>query len=86
VNCIDITNCIDFNKTPRILTSGYIGSRKRQTRFYWDSDKMQIQCGCFVGDLNKFEQAVKEKHETSSPYYVEYMDFIKECKFLITKS
>ena len=38
---------------------------------------MMIQCGCFWGNINEFEQSVKEKHEKESFHYIEYTSMIE---------
>lgn len=40
-----------------------IGSRNDTTTFYRDvNGGVMVKCGCFVGTLNEFEQAVQRKH------------------------
>ena len=46
-----------------ILTIGNIGSRNGTTTFFTGADgKIYVACGCFRGDIDKFEEAVQKTH------------------------
>ena len=69
----------------RYVTSK-IGSRKSQTTIYFNEEKnIQIVCGCFRGDIDKFECAVKETHAENELYLSQYLEQIKIFRFLTSK-
>jgi len=39
-----------------------MGSRDSQTTTYWTDKEIQVVCGCFKGNLDEFENKVKEVH------------------------
>jgi hypothetical protein len=50
---------------------------------YWtEKDDIQIVCGCFRGDLDKFEEAVNTKYPTSK-HGDDYRKQIKIMRYLI---
>ena len=52
-----------INSCDKILWVGSVGSRSGTTTFFAAKDqKIYVSCGCFSGDIDKFEQAVKETH------------------------
>ena len=65
-NSCDSCRCCDSSKEmksqPQIYTSQKMGSRDDYTTFYFYDDIIYVKCGCFYGDLVKFEEAVKETH------------------------
>ena len=62
------------------INIGPIGSRDDYTTFYRTKDKgIYVCCGCFNGSLEKFEKAVKERHEDNK-YGIEYMKAIEMAK------
>ena len=80
-NCKDCNYCKDcsyFSKTPQLIVSSKIGSRESQTRVYWDSEKVQVKCGCFRGNLSEFKARVEEVHKDNPIYLEEYREFIQK--------
>lgn len=63
--------------TRHYLNLGPIGSRDGYTTIYRDKNKKAIVvCGCFLGSLDEFERAVREKH-AGTKYEAEYMALIQ---------
>lgn len=51
-------------KNTHLLQIGAIGSRDDTTTFFRTKDKeIYVSCGCFTGDIEKFEKAVEEEHK-----------------------
>lgn len=85
--CFDIHNCHSYNEQPQIYATGKIGSRNDITRFYFGKTSehkisLQVACGCFSGDLKKFEQAVLETHAKNEVYKNQYLKEIQKVKIL----
>ena len=54
----------DAYKDTHVLQIGAIGSRDDTTTFFRTKDKkIYVICGCFGGDIEKFEKAVEEVHK-----------------------
>ena len=54
----------DAYKDTHVLQIGVIGSRDDTTTFFRTKDKeIYVSCGCFTGDIEKFEKAVEEEHK-----------------------
>ena len=81
-NCSDCSRCSDFKENPQRYTTPRVGSRNAQTTIYWTQEKQQVVCGCFIGDLQRFEKRVKEVHATSE-HLKPYLKQIKIMKYLI---
>ncbi|MHB8483711.1 MAG: pentapeptide repeat-containing protein [Nitrospiria bacterium] len=64
----------------RYIQISCVGSAKRMTTYCFEDDK--IWCGCFEGTLDKFEEQVRETHDTNPQYLKEYLLFIKYLKDL----
>lgn len=63
-------------------TTVKLGSRNDNTNFYYDGvDNLQVVCGCFRGNLDDFEKAVKETHGNND-YAMEYLKEIEKVKVL----
>ena len=51
-------------KNTHLLQIGAIGSRDGITTFFRTKHKeIYVSCGCFTGDIEKFEKAVEEEHK-----------------------
>ena len=54
----------DAYKDTHVLQIGAIGSRDDTTTFFRTKDKkIYVICGCFGGDIEKFEKAVEKEHK-----------------------
>lgn len=63
-NSTDINGNADVYKDTHVLQIGAIGSRDDTTTFFRTKDKkIYVRCGCFEGDIEKFEKAVEKKHK-----------------------
>ena len=63
--------------TRHYLNLGPIGSRDGYTTIYRDKNrKAMVICGCFSGNLDDFERAVRKTH-TGTKYEAEYMALIQ---------
>ena len=63
--CGDARVCgnAEIKSSDKILWVGPAGSRNSTTTFFAGKDqKIYVSCGCFSGDIDAFEQAVKETH------------------------
>ena len=59
----DCSYCSGFNENPQRITSAKIGSRGGNTTVYYvDGQDAQVVCGCFRGNLEKFEAKVVATH------------------------
>ena len=57
-----ITDNADF-----FVIQGKLGSYFRYTTFFKDNqNNIFVTCGCFLGTINEFRRAIKEKHGTTS--------------------
>lgn len=79
-DCRDCSDCRDFELNPQRIYSNLIGSRKSTTQVYWIEDNIQVVCGCFIGDLNDFENKVKQTHINSPKYLEDYLNFINKVR------
>jgi len=68
------------NTDKRYIQISCIGSAKRMTTYCFDDDK--IWCGCFTGNLEEFEEQVRETHDTNPQYLKEYLLFIQYLRDL----
>lgn len=64
--CKNCLGCFDFEDNPQIYRTRRIGSRNKETTFYYGKTKtgmeVQVICGCFLGGLEAFERAVEKTH------------------------
>ena len=63
--CGDCRGCWDgknYQDNPQRYVTPRIGSRNQNTTIYWLDGNVQVVCGCFRGDLDKFEAKVMEVH------------------------
>jgi hypothetical protein len=81
-NCSYCFDCSDFKSNPQKYTTSDIGSRNKQTTFYWDANKILVVCGCFSATLDKFKNQVIEKHKDNK-YAKQYLKEIKNVEYLI---
>lgn len=90
-NCYDCDNCHcdnchDYKQNPQRYTTKKIGSRNDQTTFYYGETEsgveVQVVCGCFRGNLEKFEKAVLETHKDNDLYREQYLKEIEKVKVL----
>jgi len=68
------------NLDKRYIQVACIGSSKRMTTYCFDDDI--IWCGCFKGNLEQFEELVKQTHKNNEQYLKEYLGFINYLKSL----
>ena len=55
-----------------VLVIGPIGSRNAFTTFYYDKDnEITVQCGCFIGKIDKFLEKVAQTHGDSKSKYAQ---------------
>ena len=73
-------NLSSANTDKRYIQISCIGSAKRMTTYCFDDDK--IWCGCFTGNLEEFEEQVRETHDTNPQYLKEYLLFIQYLRDL----
>ncbi len=76
----DCSDCSDFKLNPQRIYSNLIGSRNSTTQVYWIDDNIQVICGCFRGDLNYFENQVKQIHANSQKHLEDYLNFIAKVR------
>ena len=87
-NCCNCLGCYDYKQNPQRYVTGYIGSRNKQTTFYYLDDdemgnrKIQVACGCFRGNIEEFEQAVLKTHADNDEYREQYSKEIAKVKVL----
>lgn len=84
--CHYCNNCHDYKQNPQKYTTSRIGRRNGQTTFYYGETKngmeVQITCGCFRGNLEKFKKAVLETHKNNDLYRKQYLKEIEKVKVL----
>jgi len=67
-----------------MIRSKRIGSRKDQTRVYFNEEKNQIICGCYTGTLKEFKFRVKKTYkDIYNPHRKEYLQFIRKVENFI---
>ncbi len=86
LDCEDCRGCQKYTDNPMLYRTAEIGSRKAQTLFYFgkiaNGTSLQIVCGCFRGNLEKFEKAVLKTHENNEVYRKQYLEEIQKVKVL----
>ena len=66
-----------------VLVIGPIGSRNAFTTFYHDKDnEITVQCGCFIGKIDKFLEKVTQTH-CDSKYALVYRAAVEVAKLQI---
>lgn len=81
-DCSDCRDCSYFKSNPMRYVSKNMGSRNSQTSIYWIDTNIQIICGCFRGDINKFEEAIKQTHANNDTYKNEYLKLVELMKYI----
>lgn len=85
-NCDYCNYCRNYKSDPQRYTTKKIGSRLDTTTFYYGETEngmeVQIICGCFRGNLEKFEKAVLETHKDNFFYRKQYLKEIEKVKVL----
>lgn len=64
----------------QILLIAPLGSRSDSTTFVYSDGNIYVNCGCFTGDIVKFENAVNETHAYSPIYRTQYLNAIEFVK------
>ena len=87
-SCRSCSDCSDFKTNPQRITSNKIGSRERQTTYYWNEETEQIVCGCFKGTLKEFKDAIKKEHNDNkySKEYFKWIEAVEVYKGLTNKT
>lgn len=63
-----------------------MGSRNSNTTIYWnDKDNIQIVCGCFRGDIEKFEKKVNDNYPEGFEHGDNYRKQIEIFKYLVNQ-
>ena len=82
-NCRDRRDCWDFKENPSRIIKTNIGSRDDTTYVYWTKkDDSQVICGCFKGDLQTFEEKVKQTYKDNE-FGIAYQSLINAVKLLM---
>ena len=77
-DCRGCTDCRDYQNNPQRIVSGQIGDSCRQTTVYWNSKAdIQVVCGCFKGNLEEFEEAVRRKYKSTTHEYYKFITWVK---------
>lgn len=86
LNCNYCDNCSNYKSNPQKYTTKEIGSRDDQITFYYGKTKigmeLQVVCGCFRGNLEKFKKSVLETHKDNDLYRKQYLKEIEKVKVL----
>lgn len=61
-NCYNCRDCSEFKTNPQRIISPILGSRYSQTTYYWNEERDQIVCGCFIGTMQEFKDKIKKTH------------------------
>lgn len=80
VNCSSCVECSYFTSNPQRIVSPVLGSRSEQTTYYWTETYEQVVCGCFIGTLDEFRQAVLDRHGFGSEHGTAYLKWIETVK------
>ena len=85
-HCGNCNYCRNYKSNPQRYITSKIGRRNDQTTFYYGKTEngmeVQIICGCFRGNLEKFEKAVLETHKDNFFYRKQYLKEIEKVKVL----
>ncbi len=84
--CANICENAYVLSTKDFIAIGKIGSRSDYTTFYKNRDNgISVQCGCFNGKVEEFEEAVKETHGGTF-YEKQYMAAVELAKLSILRN
>lgn len=61
-NCRYCQDCKNYQDNPQRYVTPCIGSRRDRTTIYWLDGDVQVICGCFRGNLDEFEDRVRDVH------------------------
>lgn len=68
-----------------IFVKGF-GSADRDTTFFkCDNELIRVNCGCFSGTIDEFEEAVKRRHSERVPYREEYLNIARAVRIHFMK-
>ena len=85
-NCHRCSNCRGYKQNPQRYITGKVGSRDDQTTFYYGETEsgaeVQVVCGCFRGNLEKFEKVDLVTHKNNDLYRKQYLKEIEKVKIL----
>ncbi len=81
-NCVNCIGCYDFKNNPQRIISPILGSRKKQTIYYWNTEKDLIVCGCFTGTLLDFKSRVVQEYGKEG-HGVDYLKWINSVEIYI---
>ena len=83
--CSYCSYCSDYQSNPQRYITPKVGSRNSQTSIYWTTkEDVQIFCGCWRGDIVKFEERVKKVHGESI-HLQPYLKQIELFKMLVNQ-
>ena len=60
--CRGCGDCKNYQDNPQRYVTPRIGSRRDRTTIYWLDGDVQVICGCFRGNLDEFEDRVRDVH------------------------
>ena len=81
-NAVVSENAVVFS-VRHVLVIGPIGSRNAFTTFYHDKDnEITVQCGCFIGKIDKFLKKVTQTH-CDSKYALVYRAAVEVARLQI---
>ena len=84
--CSGCSDCSGYKTNAQRYITPKVGSRNSQTSIYWtNKEDVQIICGCWRGNIEQFEQRVKEVHGDNE-HRKAYMKQIKIFKMLVKQS
>lgn len=86
-SCRYCNDCYNYKQNPQRYITKKIGSRNDQTTFYCgktenNEKEIQVVCGCFRSNLEKFEKAVLETHKDNDVCREQYLKEIEKVKVL----
>ena len=75
----NLRDCGKIKSPSDILIVGTIGSRNGYTTIFHTDKGIFVQCGCFKGTLDEFEEKVKETHQGNKHErdYLALIEFVK---------
>ena len=83
MKCTECRDCTGFSYNPERIVGPRIGSRNAQTAVYFNKEKTQVVCGCFVGTMEEFKTAVDHTHGDTL-YGLNYKKFISIAETVIS--
>ena len=78
--CAVIRGSVIVEKSSEILSIGPLGSRNAYTTFVKQNNEIFVTCGCFYGDIDKFEERVLKTYEANNLYRSDYLNTIRFAK------